>query len=270
MMFYSSPVALNREAHRNLKLDTASTDFAYAAGTNSMLLAASEIADAARDYPVVFIGGEGQPYTVAAIMGMRDGENLFVDADGNWESGTYLPAFARRYPFVLAEGGAQGGELTVCFDEASPRMTSESGTPLFDEQGGPSQLLQDAIAFLELFHTQMQQTAQMAQRIAEAGLLVPRTMEMVRGEQRYALNGVHVVDRDKLMALDDATVLELHRSGALYAIHAHLMSLSRGERLAAALTRAWPSRRPRKTRPAKGGCALPLRPPGVGAGRRAS
>lgn len=234
-MFYSSPVALNRDAHRNLKLDTASLDFSFAANNNSALLAASEIADAARDYPVVFIGGNNQPYTVAAVLGMRDGENLFVDADGNWESDVYLPAFIRRYPFVLAEGGPEGSELTVCIDEHSPRLGSDTGAPLFDEKGEPARLLQDAIAFLRQFHTQMQQTSHLAQRIAELGLLVPRTMEVVRGDQRFALNGVHVVDREKLAALDDATVVELHRSGALYAIHAHLMSMSRGERLASRL-----------------------------------
>lgn len=234
MIFYSRPVALNRDLHRNLKLDTGTSNFAFAAGTNSILLAASEIAEAARDYPVVFIGGPNGPWTVAALLGLRDNENLFVDADGNWAKGTYLPAFVRRYPFVLAEGGPKDAEMTVCIDEACTRLGTEAGA-LFDETGAATTLLQDTIGFMQLFHSEMQQTSQLAQRLADLGLLTARSIEVVRGEQRYALDGLHVVDREKLGTLDDAQVLELYRSGALFAINAHLVSLGQGERLAARL-----------------------------------
>jgi len=234
-MFYSRPVALNRDLHRNLKLDTGTSNFAFAANTNSILLAASEIADAARDYPVVFIGSPGGPYTVAALLGMRDRENLFVDSDGNWASGTYLPAFVRRYPFVLAEGGPNDGEMTVCIDEDCTRLNKESGTALFDDTGAAAPLLQDTIGFMQLFHAEMQQTSLMAQRLADLGLLVGRSIEVMRGGQRYALDGIYVVDREKLGTLDDAQVVELYRSGAMYAIHAHLVSLNQAERLATRL-----------------------------------
>jgi len=232
MIFYRRPVALNRQQHRAIKLDTATSDFRFAASTNSVLLAASEAAEAAKDYPVVFIGGPDGPFTLVALVGLRENENLFVDEGGNWASGTYLPAFVRRYPFVLAEAATGETEMTVCIDEACERLGEEHGAPLFDETGAVAPLLEGTTAFLQLFHAEMQQTSLLAQRLADAGLLVAKRIEIVRDGASHALEGIYVVDRDKLAALDDTMALELFRSGALWAVHAHLMSLNHAERLA--------------------------------------
>jgi SapC len=47
LLFYHKPIALNREAHRNLKMRSVPS-FAYAAGINSVPLTAKEFAAAAR------------------------------------------------------------------------------------------------------------------------------------------------------------------------------------------------------------------------------
>ena len=114
MMFYERVVALNDQAHAKLKVRPA-ISFAYAARTNSVPLLASEFFDAAREYPIVFARGETGPVP-AALLGLREAENLFVDRDGRWDA-RYVPAFVRRYPFVPGKGA--NGELLVCIDEAS-------------------------------------------------------------------------------------------------------------------------------------------------------
>src|SRR3546814_17461453 len=50
---------------------------------------------------------------------LRQNENLFVDASGQWAPDTYIPAFVRRYLFVLAEKPAakEGDDFTVFLDE---------------------------------------------------------------------------------------------------------------------------------------------------------
>ncbi|WP_229458739.1 SapC family protein [Massilia glaciei] len=232
MIFYERPAALNRERHRNLKLDNTSGDFSFAGRTNSILLAVTEMTEAAKDYPIVFTGKEGGPFTLAALVGLRDSENLFVGANGVWQEGVYLPAFVRRYPFVLAEAEGGGEDLTVCIDESYAGLNTERGDPLFGEGGAESPLLEGAVAFLTLFHTEMQQTRLFAQTLSDAGLLDRKSIEVNRGGQKQVLEGIFVVDQQKLAALDDAQVLALFRSGALVAIHAHLMSLTHVERLA--------------------------------------
>jgi len=232
MIFYQRPAALNRERHRHLKLDNSSGDLSFAARTNSILLAVTEMAQAAKDYPVIFAGKEGGPFTLAALVGLRDSENLFVGADGSWEKGVYLPAFVRRYPFVLAEADSAGADMTVCIDEAYPGLNDERGEPLFNADGAETPLLAGAVSFLTLFHNEMQQTRLFAQTLSDAGLLEQKTIEVKRDGQKQVLEGIFVVNQQKLAALDDAQALALLRSGALYAVHAHLMSLSHVERLA--------------------------------------
>jgi len=232
MMLYARPVALHRGLHANLKLDSRPGNFAFARATNSLLIAASEIADACKDYPVVFVANPNGEFTLAALLGLRDSENLFVDADGKWAEGAYVPAFARRYPFVLAEAAPGADQLTVCIDEAYDGLGDSVGSALFDDSGAATPLLQHATEFLVQFHAEMQQTALFAKTLADADLLVPKAIEIRRHGRTHVLDGMFVVDRARLAALDDTRSLALLRSGAMYAIHAHLMSLDRAGQLA--------------------------------------
>ena len=122
MLFYETPVALNRERHRHLKLAPATGKFPFAQRTNSVLLAATELADAATSYPVVFVGSGGGAYALAAIVGLSDQQNLFLDADGNWAPDAYIPAFVRRYPF-----GEQ--EPIIEWSRETPHEYEKAGLP---------------------------------------------------------------------------------------------------------------------------------------------
>ncbi|QDL54471.1 SapC family protein [Rhodoferax aquaticus] len=229
MLFYQSVKALNREQHRKLRLLQRSQPFSFAAKTNSVLVASSEFVEASRHYPLVFVGAEGGPYSAAALVGLRDQENLFVEADGAWETDAYVPAFVRRYPFVLAENGKS---LTVCVDETYDGLGETAGLPLFNAQGEESDFLKEVLGFLEAFHEDMQRTHAFAARLAELGLLSAKTITLEQQGEQQQLNGLWVVDEDKLLALSDAQVGELHRNGYLAAIRAHLVSLRNVDRLA--------------------------------------
>ncbi len=231
MIFYDKPVALNRERHRNLKINRAAATHDFARQTNSVLLAGSEVVEAAKDYPVIFVGKEGGDYTLAALVGLSDQQNLFVNKKGEWTPGRYLPAFVRRYPFVLAEGDDRDS-LTVCVDESFPGLSTTEGEPLFDDEGQETPLLSGAVDFLRLFHVEMAQTRAFGARLAELGLLASKTLRMERDGKQEVLDGIFVVDDAKLRALDDAVVLELFKNGYLALVYAHLHSISNIDRLA--------------------------------------
>ncbi|MDP1534324.1 MAG: SapC family protein [Rubrivivax sp.] len=172
LMFYERPIALNRERHQGLRLEVRPDHFRFAARTNAVPIASTEFVDVARDYPIVFVGLDGGPFNVAALVGLRDGENLMVDAAGVWEPGTYVPAFARRYPFVLARTD-DSERLTVCIDEVYPGLGGERGDPLFEADGRESAYLQRVLTFLQAFHAESQLTTEFASRLKQLGLLVP-------------------------------------------------------------------------------------------------
>jgi hypothetical protein len=241
MLFYERAVALNRERHQKLRMDALPNHFAFAAKTNAVLLASTELGEAARDYPIVFVGPEGGPFALAALVGLRNNENLLVGADGKWDATTYVPAFARRYPFVLAEGEDKS-VLTVCVDEAYGGLNEERGEALFDEDGKESTYLKRVLDFLRAFHADMTRTRDFATRLHELGLLTSKviTIEQQREgkTERQLLEGLWVVDEEKLRGIDDARIVEVFRNGYMGWVYAHLLSLGNVRRLASRLDRA--------------------------------
>ena len=228
VMFYEKPIALDREAHRSVRIG-AMPDYLFAAKTNSVLLAGVEFAEAAKEYPVVFAKAAEGKFVPVALLGMRDNENLYVDENGKWNA-RYIPAFVRRYPFVLADNGTD--QLTLCIDESSPAFNAENGQPLFDENGANTPFLQQALDFVADYQGQNARTEAFTSRLNELGLLIELSAKADMNDgSSYVINGLMVVDEQKLLALDSAKVDELFKSGMLGWIYAHLMSLSNMPRL---------------------------------------
>jgi hypothetical protein len=221
MMFYERVVALSDQIHAQLKVRPASS-FSYAARTNSVPVLGGEMFECAREYPIVFARGQVGPLP-AVLLGLRENENLFVDAAGKWDA-RYVPAFVRRYPFVPATGAQ--GELLVCIDEASPCFSAAEGEALFAE-GKPTPQLEHAINFLREFHQAATNTEQLGRRLDELGLLRQAdSLAQMKDGQQFRLNGLNVVDEARLRALDKEIVQELFVNGSLAAIYAHLISLA--------------------------------------------
>ena len=85
---------------------------------NALALSYTEFNIAARDYPIVFASADaGKTYAPVIVLGLADEQNLFVDAAGNWDDTTYLPAFVRRHPFCISRlqvRGKAGSDKVVC------------------------------------------------------------------------------------------------------------------------------------------------------------
>ena len=69
---------------------------------NAIPISFMEFARVALTYPIVFTSGDkGETYAPVAVLGIQGGENLFVIKDA-WAASTYVPAYARRFPFCMA------------------------------------------------------------------------------------------------------------------------------------------------------------------------
>jgi hypothetical protein len=228
LVYYEKPVLLDRDKHRNRRVRPA-TGFAFAAHANSVYLSGAEFGEAAREYAIVFTRGENGKVVPVVMLGLRGRENLFVQEDGRWDA-RYIPAFVRRYPFVLAE--LPGQSLGVCIDEAFEGFGDSEGEPLFDAQGKETAFLRNALDFLAQYQREHLRTEAFCQRLDQAGLLMEMNAraDLVDGRS-FTVNGLLVVDEKKLLALPDATVLGLFRSGELHLLSMHLMSLSNMQRL---------------------------------------
>ena len=237
LFFYTKPIMLSRETHRNLKVRSVPS-FAYAAGTISVPLTGNEFAAAARQSPILFVPDARQQPTPIALLGLRRDENLFVETDGRW-SGNYIPAFVRRYPFVLIEKDVTT-ELTVGIDEAYPGFNTEEGDPLFAQDGTYAPALTRAIEFLNTYRNEATRTRDFVIQLKRLDLLIPRVINVVsKGNAKFALDGFSVVDEARLGKLDDQEAGALLRSGHLGWIYMHLLSMHNVADLASRLdTRA--------------------------------
>ena len=240
LLIYDRPRELNRVAHRQLRLSPAPVSFEFARAVNSVPLVVAEFQRASLDYPIVFAGAPGaeQP---AVLLGLAQGDNLFVGDDGGWALDAYLPAFIRRYPFVLAE--KDGGEdFTVCIDEAFAGLGTEEGAHLFNADGTESPVLAHAVKFLTDFQASLKQTSAFTARLRELDLLQARTLHVQTASGKSSmLDGFQVVDATRLASLKGKALQALHASGDLAVIHAHLSSLQNVQRLSARLDRRQPA-----------------------------
>ncbi len=232
LLFYQKPVQLNADVHREVRLGGLVGNFSFSTQTNSIPLAAVEFFETAREYPIAFTGREGEAFFPIALLGVRQNENLFVSAEGTWE-GRYIPAFVRRYPFVLAEK-QDAEDFNVYLDEAFPGFNAPDGERLFTDAGEHTPLLKQALEFLSTYQGEIKRTRLFVERLQALDLLIPRVLEVVRKDQApTVLQGFSVVDEGRLLALGDTQLLELARSGFLAWIYAHLMSLGNVQELAA-------------------------------------
>ena len=228
VLYYEKPVLLDREKHRRRKV-RASNSFAFARKANSLYLAGVEFGEACKEYAVVFTRQGNGKIVPVVMLGLRSRENLFVDDQDHW-TGRYVPAFVRRYPFVLAE--LPGQALGVCIDEAYPGLGENEGEPLFDAGGKDTPFLRNALDFLTQYQREYVRTEAFCQKLEQAGLLMEMSAraDLVDGRS-FTVGSVMVVDEKKLLALPDATALSLFRAGELHLISMHLLSLSNMQRL---------------------------------------
>ena len=99
VLFYSQPEPLSNDTHGKLGLKRMDRPFSFAAKSHVVPITVTEFPVAALSYPIIFAGDKHQPL---AVMGVNADQNMFVKGDGSFEIGAYIPAYIRRYPFVLA------------------------------------------------------------------------------------------------------------------------------------------------------------------------
>lgn len=219
--FYQQPVLLNRDDHAGLTISPSPAGLFFAAQAQTVPLAAVEFFDTGRQMPIIFIQTADQRIVPLALLGLQQGENLFVDQDGAW-NGMYVPAYIRRYPFITVE---QDGQVAVCFDQAFDGFDQPGGASLFAD-GEPTAKMQEIVGFLQDYANQMQQTEQLGALLAQSGLLRQMDARAELNDGRsYALNGMLVVDEQRLNQLPDSDIVRLFRNGTLAMIHAHLLSI---------------------------------------------
>lgn len=223
-LFYNDLVPVNAGEHGTWR--TRSTNQAkWLAGQHAVPLTVEEFPLAQRHYPIVFSGGN--EVVPLALMGMNEGVNTFVDEEGAVTSPVYIPAYARRYPFMLAKLRPDTDELSLCFDPTSDLLGEfEDGEPLFNGEE-PSETCKATLGFCEQFEIAAQKTSTFVAELQKHDLLMDGEVNMqIQGmEQPFNYRGFRMVDENKLRELRGDVLRTWNQNGMLPLVFAHLLSL---------------------------------------------
>jgi predicted pyridoxine 5'-phosphate oxidase superfamily flavin-nucleotide-binding protein len=226
--FYRRPEVLERKRHALHRIHGEGT-FAFVRHTTSLPASGAEFADLSREFPIVFTQVGNAALSAVVILGLRGGENLYVSEQSLWTA-SYVPAFVRRYPFVLAE--TSGPDYAVAVDEAYEGFNTARGERLFDEAGQPTEFLNNALQFLMQYQQQFARTTDFCARLQAMGLLtdMDAKADLFDGTS-FTVRGLKVVDERRIAQLSDADAARMTKSGELGWIYAHLISLGNFQRL---------------------------------------
>jgi SapC len=221
------PVAPER--HRNKKVRN-TAGFGFASEFHIAYVTMHEFSRAAAIYPIVFLEDKSSAgYRSVVLMGLENGENLFIGKGGVW-SASYIPAMIRRYPFALSKG-EQDGRYVVCVDEASSLLSDTEGAPLFDEQGQPTQVIENVKRYLSELQQMDLTTLEFTQFLRDHDLLTPLNMRVNTSDQVRNITGCFVINEERMNELSDEVFKTLREKRYLPAMYAHLISLPQIERL---------------------------------------
>ncbi len=225
-LFYNQLEPLSSQAHADYavrRLDAAK----FLTTQHAVPITVEEFPMVARRMPIVFsVGADPVPL---ALMAMNEGINVFFDEDGKLiDQETYIPAYIRRYPYLLAKLRPDSDELSLCFDPTSDTIGPfEDGEKLFDN-GEPSELTKGILNFAEQFEQAGARTGQFVKEIREAGLLIDGEMSIQPegAPQPFVYRGFQMIDEKKVNELRGDQLRKMVQSGMLPLIYAHLFSLS--------------------------------------------
>ncbi|HWE99796.1 MAG TPA: SapC family protein [Caulobacteraceae bacterium] len=239
-LFYVKPEPLNSQQHAGLGLRRVDRPFEFAAKAQAVPVTVGEMVPASLNYPIIFAGETYQPL---AVLGLQQETNMFLQANGHFEAGVYVPAYIRRYPFVLASDDARE-TMVVCVDVDAPMVGDLPDVPFFDAAGQATEYTKSCIQFCNDYEIETRRTQSLVTLLRDLDLFesrkaqhTPLNPDGTLGEPQD-LAEFWAVSDEKLKALPDAKIRELLDNGALRQIYAHINSLTGWDKLIAiALTR---------------------------------
>ena len=226
-LFYNDLAPLNSRDHKDWKVGSFE-DAGFVAQTHAIPLTVDEFVDAQRHYPIVFTAGEN-PLPIA-LFGLNEGVNTFIGEDRKLIGDVYVPAYIRRYPFLLAKLQADSTDMSLCFDPKSGVVGArEDGQALFNDKGEATEYTTSVLEFCRKFEESGQRTRQFLEELKKLDILMDGEIAITRNDmpdKPFVYRGFRMVDENKLRDLPKDTLETINKNGMIMLIHAHLFSMN--------------------------------------------
>ncbi|QUT06999.1 SapC family protein [Sphingobium phenoxybenzoativorans] len=223
-IFYNDLIPLNSQDHADYR--TRAADSApFLASQHAVPLTVDEFVVAQRFLPIIFSSGP-DPVPLA-LMGLNEGVNIFLEDDGRLRGRAYVPAYVRRYPWLLAKLRPDSDEMSLCFDPTSELIGDYPDGDRLIEDGQPSEVTKNILSFCEEFEQAAQRTGQFVKDLKELDLLMEGevSIQAPDREQPFVYRGFQMVNEEKLRDMRGDQLRKIMQNGMLPLLHAHLFSL---------------------------------------------
>ena len=218
---------LNKEKDKELKISPLA-NYKHARNVHTIPIGMNEVGEASKHYPIFFLR-DSEGIVPFVLLGLKEGENKFVNNAGEWRKNRYIPALIRAYPFILSKSGNNENiNLSVAIDDEYEGINKKDGNRVFDDEGKPTEFGNQIIKYLQDLYGMLESTKKSAKLLDEAVLLqqIDATIEQKENKEKFVLQGLLQVDAEKLNQLSDEMLLKLAKTGVLNLIYAHLNSRS--------------------------------------------
>ncbi len=223
-IFYRDLVPVNTQDHADFSLRPIESA-PYLAVQHAIPLTVDEFTQAQRYLPIIFSAGS-DPVPLA-LMGLNEGVNVFLDEEGKLRGPSYVPAYVRRYPWMLAKLRPDSDELSLCFDPTSEAIGQfDEGEKLF-EDGKPADVTQNVLKFCEDFEQAAARTGNFMTELKALDLLMDGevSIQVPGNDQPFVYRGFQMVNEEKLRDLRGDQLRKISQNGMLPLLYAHLFSL---------------------------------------------
>lgn len=223
-MFYKDLVPLNSNDHAKWRVKGLD-DASFMQSQHAIPITIDEFPSASRNYPIVFSAGESSVPLI--LMGLNEGVNTFMGEDGRFNQPAYVPAYIRRYPFLLAKLHPEAEELSLCFDPTTDAIGEyKEGDALFDKKE-PTETTKGILDFCEQFEQAGQRTGQFMEELKNLDLIMEGevSIQQTGVEKPFVYRGFQMVNEEKLRDLRGDELRKINQNGMLPLIYAHLFSL---------------------------------------------
>jgi hypothetical protein len=207
---------LNFEQHKTLGYsEKYGPEYGHQVG--AVIILPNEFAKAQREYPILFRkNSETGRFFPVALLGLEENENLFLNENSIWST-RYIPLVMRQGPFMIGVQQQDAEQrLAVYVDMNDSRVQHNTTSALFDADGASSNTLNEVRDILFARHQGAEQLAPMIDAFLKHDLLerVIIEIELANGAN-FKFDAGYTVHIEKLIALENDAVVELHKSGFL-------------------------------------------------------
>lgn len=228
---------LNPADHGDLRVHTGA-GAAFGDAVMACLVVPAEFRRLANDYPILFRKDDATgAFSALALFGFEPGENLYLDGT-HWNALNRPLAMAVQ-PFLVGRSRDSDAPGQVHVDMAHPRISpTGEGMRLFDTAGQPTPYVDQIADMLGALDAGHRASGDYFAALARYDLIEPFSMDVTLEKGAlHRLVGYHLIDEERLAALEPGALAELNAEGHLLPTYMALASIGNLARLVRAKNR---------------------------------